>query len=150
LLGLPPLQGALRASRLHISFYPLHAAVMNEDVGQVTELLAQGQDPNQTDFFSVSDVTDASAAHRWCFPACTCLPARSCRPTCSKVGVCCPLQVASLHVAVALGNIALVKVLLDGGANPNVSSALGTMPLQLAVAHGKTEVCAPCRLPVNA
>lgn len=55
LLGLPPLQGALRASRLHISFYPLHAAVMNEDVGQVTELLAQGQDPNQTDFFSVSD-----------------------------------------------------------------------------------------------
>jgi ankyrin repeat protein len=45
-----------------------------------------------------------------------------------------------LHVASELGNMDLVQLLLDSGANVTVTNANGQTPLHLACAKGHTDV----------
>lgn len=54
--------GGARSSKLHASFYALHAAVMEQDAAEVARLLAEGSDPNQEDYFQVRSQLSAPAS----------------------------------------------------------------------------------------
>jgi len=53
-----------------------------------------------------------------------------------------PLRVAPLHSAATAGIPALVKLLLDHGANPDAAEASGYTPLHTAAGHGNREIIA--------
>lgn len=46
-------QGGSSVDAMHGSFYPLHAAVMEQDAGKVAAVLEGGSDPNQQDYLTV-------------------------------------------------------------------------------------------------
>jgi ankyrin repeat protein len=99
---------------------PLHAAAARGDVALVRALLARGADPNQTiDLTGFRRPGEGSTDPRLADDGCT-----------------------ALHLAARAGQVVVVNLLLEGGAEANARARSGDTPLVLASRGGHSRVVA--------
>ncbi|CAE7391991.1 unnamed protein product [Symbiodinium natans] len=110
----------------------LTAAVEHDCLAKVEEILQRPQDPNLPDANGNTPLTEVKSVEI----ATLLLEAGACKdlPSCDSK------QRTALGQAVQGGNLDIVKLLLELGADMDLSNGRGTTPLMLAAAYGQLEI----------
>jgi ankyrin repeat protein len=123
---------------------PLHSAAEMARLGAVKLLLAHGARVNARDVLGFTALGMRDNCPRYCFSrACSEFRKPMCLPVVQELiaakaevnaqGVAGMCSLAPVHIFARHGNVPLLRVLLDAGADPNLGAGRGHAPLHFAI-----------------
>jgi len=111
---------------------PLIDAARNQDFARITQLLADGADPNGSQ-------ADGATALHWAAHRVDHDMARLLLEAGADVNAVNRLNASALYLAAKAGDAELISLLLEAGANPNVALDMGETPIMTAARSGTAE-----------